>query len=145
MKKERRRLLTLMRNAQRLLQPVDVMNPWADELTFTAERTRTRRDHEKYLTLIDAVALLHQYQRPREVDREGTERSEYIRVTLDDIETANRLALELLGRSLDELPPQTRRLYETVKRVVQSAAQRRDGAAPPSLAAATFVSGSAGA
>ena len=27
MKKERRRLLTLMRNAQRLLQPVDVMNP----------------------------------------------------------------------------------------------------------------------
>jgi hypothetical protein len=119
LKKERRRLLTLMRNAQRLLQPVDVMNPWADELTFTAERTRTRRDHEKYLTLIDAVALLHQYQRPREVDQEGTERSEFIRVTLDDIALANRLALELLGRSLDELPPQTRRLYETIKQIVR--------------------------
>ena len=119
LKKERRRLLTLMRNAQRLLQPVDVMNPWADDLTFTAERTRTRRDHEKYLTLIDAVALLHQYQRPREVDQEGTERSEFIRVTLDDIALANRLALELLGRSLDELPPQTRRLYEAIKQIVR--------------------------
>jgi DNA primase catalytic core len=119
LKKERRHLLTLMRNAQRLLQPVDVMNPWADDLTFTAERTRTRRDHEKYLTLIDAVALLHQYQRPREVDQEGSERSEFIRVTLDDIGLANRLALELLGRSLDELPPQTRRLYEAIKEIVR--------------------------
>ena len=100
-----------MRNAQRLLQPVDVMNPCADELTFTAERTRTRRDHEKYLTLIDAIALLHQYQRPREVGPgRRPERSEFIRVTLDDIALANRLAPELLGRSLDELPPQTRRL-----------------------------------
>ena len=30
--------------------------------SFTA--TRTRRDHEKYLTLIASIALLHQYQRP---------------------------------------------------------------------------------
>jgi hypothetical protein len=35
---------------------------------------------------------------------------EYIEVTLEDIETANRLAHEVLGRSIDELPPQTRRL-----------------------------------
>ncbi len=34
---------------------------------------------------------------------------EYIEVTLDDITHANRLAEEVLGRSLDELPPQTRR------------------------------------
>lgn len=118
-RKERRRLLTVMRNAQRLLRPVDVVNPWADELTFTAERTRTRRDHEKYLTLIDAVALLHQYQRPREVDPEAAERSEFIRVTLEDIALANRLAPELLGRSLDDLPPQTRRVYEAIKVIVR--------------------------
>jgi len=35
---------------------------------------------------------------------------EYIEATLEDIETANRLAHEGLGRTLDELPPQTRRL-----------------------------------
>ena len=38
----------------------------------------------------------------------------YIRATLDDIALANRLAPELLGRSLDELPPQTRRFLELV-------------------------------
>jgi hypothetical protein len=119
MRKQKARLLALLRNAQRLLLPVDVVNPWADELTFTADRTRTRRDHEKYLTLIDAVTLLHQYQRPREVDPEATDKAQFIRVTVDDIALANRLAPELLGRSLDELPPQTRRVYETVKAIIR--------------------------
>ena len=47
------------------------MNPYADQLTFTADRTRTRRDHEKYLTLIESVTLLHQHQRPLEQDEEA--------------------------------------------------------------------------
>jgi hypothetical protein len=96
--------------------PVDVVNPYADQLTFTAERTRTRRDHEKYLTLIDSITLLHQHQRLKEIDKEG---GEFIRVTLEDIELANRLAPELLARSLDELPPQTRRVLEAVKQIVR--------------------------
>ncbi len=116
LKKKKQRLLTLMRNAQRLLEPVDVVNPWADQLTFTAERTRTRRDHEKYLTLIDAIALLHQHQRGTEKDDDG---KLFIRVTLDDIALANQLAPELLGRSLDELPPQTRRLLDAVRQIVR--------------------------
>ena len=101
LRKRRERLLRLMRNAQRLLEPLDVVNPYADALTFTAERTRTRRDHEKYLTLIDAIALLHQHQRPRNDD--GGRRPNTLRVTIEDIELANRIAPELLGRSLDEL------------------------------------------
>ena len=117
-KKRKSRLLALLRDAQRLLKPVEVMNPFAGELTFTAERTRTRRDHEKYLALMDAVALLHQYQRPRETDTHEGERTEFIRVTLDDIALVNRLAPELLGRSLDELPPQTRRVYQVIKAIV---------------------------
>ncbi|MBN2130521.1 MAG: toprim domain-containing protein, partial [Sedimentisphaerales bacterium] len=114
-RKKRKRLLTLLRNAQRLLQPVDVVNPWADQLTFTTERTRTRRDNLKYLGLIEAITLLHQYQRRREKDEDD---SPFIRVTLDDIALANQLAPELLGRSLDELPPQTRHAYEAVKQIV---------------------------
>jgi Fic family protein len=127
LKKRKAAMLALLRNAQRLLKPLDVMNPFADELTFTAERTRTRRDHEKYLTLIDAIALLHQYQRPIERDVESglpsealSKDGEFIRVTLDDIALANQLAPELLGRSLDELPPQTRRLLETIKQRVKA-------------------------
>jgi energy-coupling factor transporter ATP-binding protein EcfA2 len=120
MKMQRRRVLTLMRNAQRLLEPVDVMNPWAEDLTFTTEQTRTRRDNEKYLGLIEAIAFLHQHQRPRKQDAQDTERSEFIRVTLEDIELANRLAREILGRSLDEMPPQSRRLLEIIKGLVRA-------------------------
>ena len=63
-KVERERILTIHRNAQRLLKPLHVVNPFARQLTFLSDRTRTRRDHVKYLTLIRSIALLHQYQRP---------------------------------------------------------------------------------
>lgn len=130
LKKKKQQLLALLRNAQRLLEPVDVVNPFADQLTFTAERTRTRRDHEKYLTLIDAIALLHQHQRGTEKDDDG---KLFIRVTLDDIALANRLAPELLGRSLDELPPQTRRLLGHVKDLVRVLRKARDIEQPLAL------------
>ena len=121
-KKRRDNVLALLRNAQRLLEPVDVVNPYAAQLTFTAKHTRTRRDHEKYLTLIDSIALLHQHQRPRESEEDG----DYITVTLEDIELANRIAPELLGRSLDELPPQTRRLLDAVKVLVRERCEAED-------------------
>jgi DNA primase len=105
-KLEREKILTIHRNAQRLLRPLHVVNPFAPRLTFLSDRTRTRRDHVKYLTLIRTIALLHQYQRPLK-ERDG---ARFIEVTLADIEAANRLAHEVLGRSLDELPPQSRRL-----------------------------------
>ncbi len=99
-------------NAQLLLRPLAVVNPYADRLTFLADRTRARRDHEKYLTLIDAIALLHQHQRPirHAPGKDGGTDIAYVEVTVADIAHANRLAHEVLGRSLDALPPQTRRL-----------------------------------
>jgi hypothetical protein len=117
MKKERGAIQTLLQNAQRLLKPVAVVNPYSDELTFTSGRTRTRRDHEKYLTLIESVTLLHQHQRPLEEDAIA---GPHIKTTLEDIEAANRIAPEVLGRSLDELPPQTRRLLESIKQLVRN-------------------------
>ena len=118
-REERKDLLRVLRNAQRMLAPIEVINPFAPELTFESNRTRTRRDHEKYLTLIDSLALLHQYQRSRGSRTVNGRVVEYIEATLEDIETANRLAREVLGRSLDELPPQTRRLYGQVREVVR--------------------------
>jgi hypothetical protein len=108
--KEKNRVVRLHRNAQRLLRPLLVANPYASRLTFLDDRTRTRRDHVKYLTLIRAIALLHQHQRPLKTIAQGETTLEYIEATLSDIAVANRLASEVLGRSLDELPPQTRRL-----------------------------------
>ena len=114
---------TLHRNAQRLLRPLAVVNPYADQLTFLSDKTRTRRDHDKYLTLIDTIALLHQYQRPIKTVQEAGQTIEYIEVALTDIATANQLAHEVLGRSLDELSPQTRRMLLLVDHMVSAAQQ----------------------
>lgn len=103
-------LRALHQAAQSLLRPLAVVNPYAEALTFRSESTRLRRDHAKYLTLIDAIAFLHQYQREVKRATVAGESVDYVEVTVEDIALANRLAHEVLGRSLDELPAQTRRL-----------------------------------
>lgn len=117
-KLEKEQLVKLHRNAQKLLRPLAVINPYADQLTFLDDKTRTRRDHEKYLTLIDSIALLHQYQRDIKTIHHAGKNLEYIEVQLSDIETANRLAHEVLGRTLDELPAQTRKLLKLIQNLV---------------------------
>ncbi len=94
---DRDSLVTLHRNAQRLLQPVAVVNPFAEHLSFGDHQTRARRDHAKYLSLIAAVALLHQHQRPaRTVMHRGQELT-YIEATREDIQLANQVAHEVLA------------------------------------------------
>ncbi|HEI3534526.1 TPA: toprim domain-containing protein [Escherichia coli] len=122
---EKSYITALHQNAQRLLRPLNVVNPFASQLTFMSDKTRTRRDHMKYLTLIQAIALLHQYQREiKRVEHRG-QVVEYIEVTREDIALANRLAHEILGRTLDEMPPQTRKLLLLIQTMVseQAAAQ----------------------
>jgi len=116
---KRKDIQHLLQNAQRLIQPLKIANPFARHLTFTSGRTRTRRDHEKYLTLIDTIALLHQHQRETVKHQVNGREVEMLPVTLEDIEAANKIAPEVLGRSLDELPPQTRTLLEKIKSLVR--------------------------
>jgi hypothetical protein len=121
---DRAAVLALHRNAQTLLESMAVVNPFADSLTFLDDKTRTRRDHMKYLTLIRAIALLHQHQRPvRTVEHRGRP-LRYIEVTEADIARANALAHEVLGRTLDELPPQTRALLSCLHRWVAAECER---------------------
>ena len=117
-------ILTLHRNAQRLLQSVKVVNPYADQLTFLDDKTRTRRDHMKYLSLIRAIAFLHQCQRPIHTVQHRGKAVRYIEVQPADIATANRLAHDVLGRTLDELPPQTRKLLTCLHGWVKAECER---------------------
>ncbi len=125
----RSQVLATHRAAQRLLRPLAVVNPFAEQLTFLDDRTRTRRDHGKYLALIKCVALLHQYQRPIKtvVTADGsTEKTlAYIEATVADIAAANRLAHDVLGRCLDEMPPQTRRLLLLLEKMIGGICAKR--------------------
>lgn len=116
-------IIAAHRAAQTLLRPLAVVNPFAEVLTFAHDRVRLRRDHQKYLALIDAIALLHQYQRKRAMLDVHGAAIEYIEVQSEDIALANKLAHAVLGRSLDELPPQTRRVLAALDAWTRSQAE----------------------
>ncbi len=112
------------RNLQRLLRPLKVVNPYAPQLAYPDERLQMRREQKKYLTLIKAIALLHQQQREVKRAHRGGVEVEYVEVIPSDIALANHLAREVLGLSLDELAHPTRIL---LKHLVELTRDRKRG------------------
>jgi hypothetical protein len=104
-------------NAQRLLDPVRVIVPYADLLEFPAERVRARRDQERFLCLLETVAFLHQHQRERKIDIEGRE---YIEANVDDYRIAHELVSGPISDTLSEAPSPVRRFYARVVDMVNS-------------------------
>ena len=94
-------------NAQRLLEPLPVVIPFADRLTFPTAWMRTRRDHARFLNLIEVLAFLHQYQRER--------RGGAIVAALRDYEAAYGLAGEVLADTLSDLRSPLRRALERIR------------------------------
>ena len=124
-RRERARIVRLHRNAQRLLKPIAVVNNDEEAAQdFPDTVTRTRRDHMKFLTLIQAVALLHQHQREIKTSTRNGETLEYIEATKADVKLAQELARHVLGPSLDDLPPHTRRLLAALDQMVTAECER---------------------
>src|SRR5690554_4693138 len=111
-------------NAQRLLQTVQVFNPYATLLDFPADSLRTRRDHERFLSLIEAVTFLHQYQRPRrEITTQDGEKLECVESSVFDYAVAYRLARDILGFSLDDLKKHARDLLDLISDLVRKTSE----------------------
>ena len=124
-REERQDILKLHRNAQRLLRPIRIANEHAPRLTFPYNRTRTRRDHMKFLTLINAITLLHQHQREIKSETRHGKTLEYIEATEADVEMARHLVNQTLPPSLDDLPPQTRHLLLLIDKMVSEECERQ--------------------
>ncbi len=106
-----------LKNTQRMLQPVQVRNPYAEQLHIPKEIFKPRRTNAHYLAFIEAVTFYHQYQREPQYDQETGE--EYIETTLEDIQAANDLLKEVLIRKSDELNGATRHYFEQLKHWLQ--------------------------
>ncbi len=140
-------ILRKHRNFQRLLQPLPVVNRYADQLSYADDRLQGRRDQPKYLNLINAVALLRQMQKQARPVRNGEAATvAYIEVDKEDIRLANELATEILGHSLDELSrPATDLLQLLVKMQTKPAndtAKKKNPSRPPTTDEAQWVSAS---
>jgi hypothetical protein len=91
---------------------------------FPDAMTRTRRDHMKFLTLIQAITLLYQHQREIKISSEDGEKLEYIEATEADVKLAWELANHVLMRSLDDVQTQTRRLLLVIDKMVAGECER---------------------
>ncbi len=111
--------------AQQMLKPVAVVNPFTPYLSYPTKSLISRRDHDKYLGLIEAIAFLHQYQRQTRTVQADGKAVEYIEVTLDDINKANVLANDVLGQSLDELVRPSRILLDGIYRMVMDISKKQ--------------------
>jgi len=119
----RQQVMRLHQNAQRLLRPLRVVNPFAGELTYSDTRTRARRDHGKYLTLIAATTLLFQHQRQVKKVKHGGATVSYIETTKQDMALAEQLMGKLVRK--DELAPQTARLWESIQTLVRNQTEQQ--------------------
>jgi DNA primase len=116
---EHRAVVRQHQAAQRLLEPLAVINPYAPQLHFPAHSLRARRDHKKYLMLIKAIAFLHQQQRPVKEHLHGDQVLRYIEATREDIRAANIIAESVLTQSASELSAPARTLLTYIHAHVQ--------------------------
>lgn len=121
------RVLKLHQNAQRLLRPVRVVNPYVSDMTFADLRVRARRDHQKLLTLIETIAFVHQHQRPVKTAQHLGNIFNYIEVEKSDIEMAERLLRAAGAIGVGDVPPQTKKLLDLVVDFVRQRLKINDG------------------
>ena len=98
-------------NMQRLLKAVAVVIPYADLIDFPVRWLRTRRDHMRFLNLIEVICFLYQHQRPVQKSIDGRE---YIEATVEDYAAAYSLAREVMGESFADLKKPQRELLKAI-------------------------------
>ena len=106
-----------IRNIQRLLKPVKVINPYADIIDLPQEIFKPRRTLLLLLSFIETITYYHQYQRPVKVNEQSQER--YIETEKSDIAAAFSLMKEVLFSKSDELSKASRRFLEMLKEKVK--------------------------
>lgn len=118
---EQQKTVKLLQDTQRMLQPIQVRNPFAEFLKIPDEVFKPRRTNAHYLAFVELITFYHQYQREKQYDTETGE--EFIETTLEDVAGANKLMKEILLRKSDELNGATRSYFESLKEYLQGKKQ----------------------
>jgi len=121
---EEYKVAELLQNTQRVLQPIQVRNPFAETLKLPSEVFKPRRTNAHYLAFIEVVTFYHQYQREKHHDQETGE--EYIETTIEDIQEANHLMKSILLRKSDELTGACRDYFERLKQYLKEKADKEN-------------------
>ena len=107
----------LLKNVQRILKPIKVINPFAEYLELPKSVFKPRRTNSHYLQFIEAITFYKQYQREKQYDKGTGE--EFIETTIEDIQEANELIIDVLLRKSDTITGACRNYLETLKKYLK--------------------------
>ena len=113
-------VLKLHHNMQRLLKPLTVTFSRDLRLVWPYGRLQMRREQQKFVSLVKAITLVHQYQRKTgTMKRVDGLKMEYVQATQKDIDLALELGREVFARNCDDVSPTGRRLLAEVVGLVK--------------------------
>ena len=107
-----------IKNVQRLLRPIKVVNPYAELIDLPEEVFKPRRTLLLLLSFIETITFYHQMQ--REVKTDNVSGVQYIESTMEDIKAAFSLMKEALFSKSDELTNASRKFLEQLKKEVKA-------------------------
>ena len=119
---ETEKIITTHRAAQKLLRNIPIVNDFAPLLDFPTSLMRSRRDHERFLDLIDCVCFLRQYQKKEETQGGVT----FIRCDIADYDIAYQIMVNgVLSSTMEELPKGARLLYDQLREWARGETKKR--------------------
>jgi len=111
--KREQQITEFLQHCLRILQPYQVINPYADKVHLPEEAHKIRRLNGLYQAFVKQITLLHQYQ--RKTDAQGRLVSEK-----EDLQVAAEIMFESIVLKVDELDGSLRQFYERLKQYVKS-------------------------
>uniref|UniRef100_UPI002601DFE4 CHC2 zinc finger domain-containing protein n=1 Tax=uncultured Methanomethylovorans sp. TaxID=183759 RepID=UPI002601DFE4 len=108
--------INVLKACQLLIEPIEVIIPFAPKLELPPHVFKKMRTKNHYLTLIKSITLWNQHQRKRVTDHDG---NSFLLSTLEDVEWANYLSRDVLLRKSDELSGKTRQFFESLKEYIK--------------------------
>ena len=97
--RRKEKILRVHHTAQRLLRSLKVIIPYVKLIVFPASWLRGRRDNDRFLSLIEGIAFLHQHQRTIGTDGDA----EYITASIEDYAMAYDLAHQVFAQAGSDL------------------------------------------
>jgi DNA primase catalytic core len=120
---KRSSIIRIHKNAQRLLRPIKIINPFIDKIRFPTQWMRARRDQDRFLSLIEAVTFLYQYQRPIKTDSRD---KIYIESTIKDYCVAYNLASTALLDTFSDLSGSLKGFYSSLEQTIKEKSNEID-------------------
>jgi DNA primase len=95
-----------------MLQPYEVINPYARQLQLPPEAHKIRRLNDLFQSFVKMITIINQYQRRRDAKKR-------LIAEVEDIETAVAVMFESIVLKVDELDGSLRQFYEQLKTYLQ--------------------------